>query len=277
MTQSILPAVPPLPASADEADTAWLLDPDALPPPYAFEPVPRQKARSNGMTADRQRRFIAYLAGCGSVAMAAKAIDASPTTLYQLRKAPGADSFAAAWEAAVDAGARRVLDTLIDHAIHGTPERLIKDGEVILERRKYNTRAMMWVVQQRFPQEYGGNLNPSAPNGCLPRNLQQLKDKWRAEWEAELRAEEAAQAAPGGALESLAEKLCRIRDHFRNDCAQDPAKRAAYELLTGPCDWSRPDQPQRYGNLPGANVNRPDIQLTFATEQCRRELPWMDR
>lgn len=275
MTQTILP---PLPASDVEPDSEWMLDPDALPSPYAFDPVPRKRQRSNGLTPEKQRRFIAYLAGCGSVAMAARAIDASTHALYQLRKAPGADSFAAAWEAAVEAGARRVLDTLIDHAIHGTPERLLKDGEVILERRKYNTRAMMWVVQQRFPEQYGGNLNPSAANGSLPRNLQALKDKWRAEWEAELEALEAEMAEhEAAAVESLAEKLCRIRDIFRADCAGDPAKRAAYELLTGPCDWSNPHQSQRYGNLPDANVNRPDIQLTFASEQCRRELPWMDR
>lgn len=275
MTQIILP---PLPASAAEADAEFALDPDALPAPFAFAPVPRGSKRWNGITAEKQRRFIAHLAGCGSVTMAARAIATSPSAMYQLRKAAGADGFAAAWEAAIEAGARRVLDTLIDHAIHGTPERLLKDGEVILERRKYNTRAMMWVVQQRFPDEYGGNLNPSAPNGCLPRNLQQLKDKWRAEWVEELQDLQAQlDKIQAASVESLAEKLCHIRDHFRQSLADDPAKRAAYELLTGPCDWENPDQPQVYDGLEGANVNRPDIQLTFATEQCRRELPWMDR
>jgi hypothetical protein len=135
MTQTILPPLAPTQRATDTVGEAdLLLDPDALPPPYAFTPVPRQTKRWNGITAAKQRRFIAHLAGCGSVTMAASAIGTSPSALYQLRKGTGADSFAAAWEAAIEAGARRVLDTLIDHAIHGTPERLLKDGAVILER-----------------------------------------------------------------------------------------------------------------------------------------------
>lgn len=179
MTQTILPPLAaPDRAPLAHSDTELLLDPAALPAPYAFVPVPRGTKRWNGITAEKQRRFIAHLAGCGSVTMAARAIATSSSAMYQLRKAPGADSFAAAWEAAVEAGARRVLDTLMEHAIHGTPERLLKDGQVILERRKYNTRAMMWVVQQRFPEQYGGNLNLSSARGSTPHSIKQLKQQW---------------------------------------------------------------------------------------------------
>src|SRR3546814_8862201 len=39
------------------------------------------------------------------------------------------------------------------HAIHGVPETLSKDGQVILERRKFNTRAMMRSEERRVGKE----------------------------------------------------------------------------------------------------------------------------
>src|SRR3546814_17394174 len=92
-------------------------------------------------------------------------------------------------------GARRVLDMLLEHAIHGVPETLSKDGQVILERRKFNTRALMWIVQQRFPEQYGGSLESygSAPHS-LPAGPQNLRDRWRQGREAE-QGRAAAEAA----------------------------------------------------------------------------------
>ncbi|NJS13987.1 MAG: hypothetical protein HC788_04435 [Sphingopyxis sp.] len=58
--------------------------------------------------------------------------------------------------------------------------------------------------------------------------------------------------------------ICRIRDNFRRSLADDPAKRAAWDLLTGPCDWTNPGQPQSYGGLPAANMNRPDVIVGLA-------------
>lgn len=194
MAQEIIPPEPaPEPTPFD-------IDPEDLPPALEFTPVPRKRLRSNGLNPMRQRAFIAYLSVNGSVEMSATAIGASDSALYNLKRAEGAESFAAAWDNAIEMGARRVLDTLMDHAIHGTPEKLIKNGEVILERRKYNTRAMMWIVQQRFPELYGGNLNLSGrPASSLPHGIQKLKEEWRKEWE-----EEAAQKAEAARVEAEA-------------------------------------------------------------------------
>ena len=98
-----------------------LPEPD-LPEELAFTPVPRKTKRWNGITPTKQRIFIDNLAGCGCVKMAANSIGASDGALYQLRKAEGAESFAAAWDIAIEGGARRVLDLLMEHAIHGTPD-----------------------------------------------------------------------------------------------------------------------------------------------------------
>ncbi|MBL0924269.1 MAG: hypothetical protein IBJ12_07360 [Sphingomonadaceae bacterium] len=179
MTQEVLPSLASDPNTVDiEA---------SLDARLAFTPVPRRTKRWNGLTPLKQRTFIANLASCGSVEMAAASVGASDTAFYALRRAKGAESFAAAWEVAIDIGARMVLDKLMEHAIHGTPERLLKDGEVILERRKYNTRAMMWIVQQRFPEQYGGSLNVGGgcPASSMPDSLKKLKAQWRKEWEEE--------------------------------------------------------------------------------------------
>ncbi|MBP6379857.1 MAG: hypothetical protein KA312_05510 [Sphingorhabdus sp.] len=186
MAQEILPPEPtPTP-------NPFEIDPEDLPPALEFTPVPRKRIRADGLNPMRQRAFITYLSVNGSVEMSATAVGVSANSFYQLKKAEGAESFAAAWDIAIEMGARRVLDTLMDHAIHGTPEKLLKDGEVILERRKYNTRAMMWIVQQRFPELYGGNLNLSGrPASSLPHGIQKLKEEWRKEWEEEAAAKEA--------------------------------------------------------------------------------------
>jgi hypothetical protein len=251
MTQEILPpltsstftkASADNPAADPDCDPNLALDPDTLPPTLRFTPVPRNGKPWMGITPQRQASFIAHLAGSGSVTMAAKAIGVSTSALYQLRKAEAAESFAAAWEVAVDMGARRVLDTLMDHAIHGIPETLSKDGQIILERRKYNTRAMMWIVQQRFPEIYGGNLNAlsAAPNS-MPHGLKKLKDAWQEEWQKEWEAQHQGRAAEE---ETNAALLIRLKIlHKRNQhemyvpWMDDPEKRAACEVLYGAQDW----------------------------------------
>ena len=130
MAQEIIP-----PEAAPEPNP-FEIDPEDLPPALEFSPVPRKRIRADGLNPMRQRAFITYLSVNGSVEMSATAVGVSANSFYQLKKAEGAESFAAAWDIAIEMGARRVLDTLMDHAIHGTPEKLLKDGEVILERRK---------------------------------------------------------------------------------------------------------------------------------------------
>jgi hypothetical protein len=74
--------------------------------PLDFRPVP-VRARKDGWTAERQRRFVALLAvGCGP-SEAAKAVGLSKQSAFSLRRRKGAESFAAAWDSAVAFAARR--------------------------------------------------------------------------------------------------------------------------------------------------------------------------
>lgn len=77
----------------------------SLPPD--FTPVPRKCRRRDGWTAERQQGFIAALRQLGDPEKAAQTQGLTGNGAYQLRKAAGAESFAAAWDAAVDQAGRR--------------------------------------------------------------------------------------------------------------------------------------------------------------------------
>ncbi len=72
-----------------------------------FYPVPT-RARRDGWTVKRQTDFLGYLAETGSVLGACEAVGMSRKSAYRLRARPGAESFAAAWDAALGAPVRKV-------------------------------------------------------------------------------------------------------------------------------------------------------------------------
>ena len=73
----------------------------------AFYPVPT-RTRRDGWTLERQADFLGMLAETGSVIGACEAVGISRKSAYQLRARPGAESFAAAWDAALGGEARKV-------------------------------------------------------------------------------------------------------------------------------------------------------------------------
>jgi hypothetical protein len=66
----------------------------------AFTPVPL-RARCDGWSPALQLRFIELLAGGLKPGAAARAVGKNRQNAYALRKRPGAESFAAAWDAAI--------------------------------------------------------------------------------------------------------------------------------------------------------------------------------
>src|SRR5688572_25109987 len=92
---------------------------DSLPPARrarrmprvpAFYPVPT-RSRHDGWTKARQAGFIAALVETRSVMGACEAVGMSRKSAYQLRARPRAESFAAAWDAALGAPVRKVTVT----------------------------------------------------------------------------------------------------------------------------------------------------------------------
>ena len=67
-----------------------------------FEPVPRKNERVDGWIAEKQRAFIAALAVTGSPLHAARELGMKPAGVEKLRKDEGGESFAAAWDRALE-------------------------------------------------------------------------------------------------------------------------------------------------------------------------------
>ena len=152
-------------ASAPRTRTSYMAhrdgeEPDADDPLLGFEPAPHVTPRRNSIGPERQRAFIAHLAACGIVSQAAKHIGASLEALYKLRHKPGAEAFAAAWDAAVDRGVGRIEDGALQRAIEGAERPIVSRGKLLGTYRVLNEALVMFLLRQRRPGRYGATLEP---------------------------------------------------------------------------------------------------------------------
>ncbi len=135
------------------------------PPAIAFTPVPVRN-RYDGWTAGRQRAFIAALAETGCVSEACAEVGITPRSAYRLREHPAAAAFRFAWEHAQSLATGRLAAIAWERAVHGTPDRIYKDGVLVLERRKPSDKLLMWLLTHHDPVTYGWASRPpgSAPD-----------------------------------------------------------------------------------------------------------------
>jgi len=148
----------------------------------AFHPVPI-RTRSDGWTPVRQAEFIGVLAETGSVSAAAAFVGMARETAYRLRRKPGAEEFARAWDAALMIAGKSVTlpRTPPTRKVTGGPTwRMICDGQwrPVLRRGKYA----------------GSVRKPD--NSALLGYLAQIDRSFRA-GQKELRAELRSQAEKG--------------------------------------------------------------------------------
>lgn len=151
-----------VPAIRTEDAVPGLLDPDGLPPDahghdpalYDWYPVLR-RPRADGWTPAKQRLFIETLADTASPKQAARAVGMTPTGAYKLRRSPGGEGFAAAWDAAVHQGAKRLVDIALERAVDGVEEPVFdRDGRVIHLKTRYNDRLLMFLIRAHLPERY---------------------------------------------------------------------------------------------------------------------------
>ena len=214
--------------------------PNSLPIPYVraepvvpdFTPVPRKNALTHGWTVAKQRSFIQALAATGSVRQATEAVGMSHCGVYKLRVAPGGESFAAAWDAAVRLGADQIRDVLIDQAINGVPEPIVYGGKIVGERRRFNHRTMQWTLQHHKPNEYPGGSTLHRRGGAAQES-EAAKD---AEGDRAL-------AKMTAHLDALALSIKEKERDWLREVRADRDKRLAYELLYGVYDWGELDEP----------------------------------
>lgn len=118
-----------------------------------FDPVPR-KYRHDGWTPERQRAFISALADTGSVTRAAAMVNMAQANCYTLRRAPGAEGFRRAWEAALDFGVARLKDIAFERAMEGYLVPVFIAGKLAGYRRRHNDALLMFCLRH-----YGQDAN----------------------------------------------------------------------------------------------------------------------
>ncbi len=151
------------------------------PPVPDFTPVPRAPRRG-GWTAERQRSFIAALAATGSVTAAADAVGMHVTAAYKLRTAEGAESFCAAWSAALDAGVAALKTIAFDRAVNGVPVAVVWKGQIKGETTRYDNRLLVSVLRH-----FAGNSGTAAPAGAVPEGSVEPADVATRLWHNAIR------------------------------------------------------------------------------------------
>lgn len=126
--------------------------PAARPPVRvpAFLPVP-VRPRADGWTPLRQARFIGYLAVTGSVSLAARKVAMSRESAYRLREHRGAESFAAAWDAALGLARPEQKVTPLEASIEADFIRLrpiVRRGKVLGVAEKHDNSALLKLLRQ---------------------------------------------------------------------------------------------------------------------------------
>lgn len=94
----------------------------------------------------RQRRFCEVLAETGRVGLAAKAVGLSRQGAYQFRRRPDGQAFRLAWDAALILARQRLIDDAMELAFEGSHEVIIKDGEVVAERRRRDGQSVLKIL-----------------------------------------------------------------------------------------------------------------------------------
>ena len=145
-----------------------------------FTPVPRQRARRRGWSDERQRAFIFALSRCGSVARAARAVGMSPRGAYLLLDAAEAESFAEAWDQAIDQGVERVRADALQRALGGVFVPVFRRGKLVrVEHRQSDALAIALLNgQDKSIDDY--RRNAASRRHRLKQDFAEL-DRWRAE------------------------------------------------------------------------------------------------
>jgi len=115
--------------------------------PMFFTPVATAYRGANGWSAEVQRAFVAALARCGVVAAAARSVGRSPSSAYQLRRRPGAEGFARAWDAAVTNAGNRALDAAMEGGMVARRTEVFHRGRMVGWRTRYDDRLTLAALR----------------------------------------------------------------------------------------------------------------------------------
>lgn len=216
---------------------------DGIPDLLAFTPVPVRR-HANNWTAEHQRAFVAALALTGSVAQAARAVGRYAAGADRLRKAPGGRPFAEAWDAALDLARDRELANLHQH-MKGLATDCEARTSAYLARPAPHPGGGAGPWGKHVAAIYGEDYDPDE---YLEGHAQLVEARGR-----------------------IRDRLLHARRLYLFGLLDDPAMRAAWEVLAGPVDWDKAERLEPQDNEPeyescGAprvpNLRGPDMLLT---------------
>ncbi|MDQ2877676.1 MAG: hypothetical protein M3R41_01190 [Pseudomonadota bacterium] len=137
--------------------------PAAQDDPLFVTPVPTASRRHDGWTPARQVAFIDLLATHGGVAAAARAIGMTSQSANRLRKRAGAESFAAAWDAALEEGRLRSYDEAMRIGREGRLVPITRMGRLLGHRRVIDNRLLFAACYGEPLRRYERVYDPPAP------------------------------------------------------------------------------------------------------------------
>lgn len=115
--------------------------------PLSFTPVPG-RARHDGWTPERQRRFVAAIGDVGSVSTAARLVGMSAKSAYALRRRAGDNSdFARAWDTALDRNYYATVAQILPFAIKGELVPVFYGGRQVGQYRRHDTRLALAILR----------------------------------------------------------------------------------------------------------------------------------
>lgn len=144
-------------------------DPQAL---AAFvERATPDHGRTDGWTPFARRLFLEVLSETGRVTRACEYCRLTPQSAYKLRARD--PLFAASWDAACELARAPLADALYEKALDGVTETIIKDGEVVAERHRFDSRLSVSVLN-RLDKRFDRALETGANHLPILRNW----DRW---------------------------------------------------------------------------------------------------
>jgi hypothetical protein len=182
-TQAAPGEEPAAPAVAQGQEVEAAPPPDAPetydPADYRWVPV-RRRARLDGWTEEKMRRFIEMLADTGQISLAAKAVGMSRESAYKLKRAPYAAAFARAWDAARHHAGAFLEDVAFERAVEGVEHNVYNEyGEVIATKRVVSDRLLMFLLRHLKPERYSADAlaRPAPPPEPVESGLQAMEPR----------------------------------------------------------------------------------------------------
>ena len=102
--------------------------------------------RRDGWTPFARRLFLEVLAETGRVSRACEYAQLTKQSAYALRARD--PLFAASWDAACELARAPLADALYEKALDGVTDTITKDGEVVAERHRYDSRLSIAVLHR---------------------------------------------------------------------------------------------------------------------------------